>query len=199
MNEPCPLLWRRLDTPGHDACRVEACPGGWRLDGVAVFLHEHGPARLEYGVRCDAAWRSRDGFVRGFVGTRTVDVAIGRHPTGHWMVDGRRVEGLDDCEHLDFGFTPATNISQLKFLALAEGAGADLAVAWLDVPPSALRRLPQRYERRGDAMWYESPTFDYRGLLELTPEGIVRRYPGLWELESGRGTNCTKRTEEAAG
>lgn len=184
MTEPRSLLWRRLDTPGHDACRIEAHAGGWRLDGVAVFLHEGSPARLTYGVRCDAAWRTLEGFVRGFVGAGAVDLAIERRPHGGWTVDGRLVHGLDRCEHLDFGFTPATNISQVRSLALEDGEAADVPVAWQDVPPAGLQLLPQRYERRGDSLWYEAPTADYRGLLELTPDGIVRVYPGLWRLEA---------------
>jgi hypothetical protein len=178
------ILWRRLDTPGHDVCRVEPSDEGWRLDGVAVFLHEGSPARLAYGVGCDAAWRTLDGFVRGFVGNRVVDIAIERRPHGGWIVDRRPVPGFDHCEHLDFGFTPATNIPQVRSLALADGAAADLPVLWQDVPPASVQLLPQRYERRGDAMWYDAPTLGYRGLLELTSDGIVRVYPGLWELEA---------------
>jgi hypothetical protein len=30
-------LWRRLDTPGHDAAHVSRTDDGWRLDGAAVF------------------------------------------------------------------------------------------------------------------------------------------------------------------
>jgi uncharacterized protein len=44
--------------------------------------------------------------------------------------------------------------------------------------------LPQRYERRTSSThWYEAPTVGYEALLELTPAGFIRRYPGLWELE----------------
>ena len=30
---------------------------------------------------------------------------------------------------------------------------------------------------------YEAPRANYHAVLETTPEGFVRRYPGLWELE----------------
>jgi hypothetical protein len=44
--------------------------------------------------------------------------------------------------------------------------------------------LPQRHERRTSSTYrYESPTVSYEALLELTPAGFIRRYPGLWELE----------------
>jgi hypothetical protein len=95
------------------------------------------------------------------------------------------VAGLESCVDLDYGFTPATNLIQLRRSSLAVGAAADLPAAWLDVAAGTLQVLPQRYERRGEASyWYESPTFSYAALLEVTNDGFVRRYPGLWELEA---------------
>lgn len=181
---PRSLLWRRLDTPGHDACRVDRHSDGWRLDGVALFVQDNAPVRLTYGLTCDAAWRTLDGFVRGFVGHRFVEAVAVRRPDGRWTLDGREVPGLDHCGHLDLGFTPATNIAQVQSLELADGVSADFDVAWLDTPPSPLVVLPQHYERRGGSMWYESPTVGYEALLEFTPDGIVRLYPTLWKLEA---------------
>jgi len=85
---------------------------------------------------------------------------------------------------LDLGFTPATNLSQLRRIALAEGQAADVPVAWLDVATGSLVALPQRYERRtASTYWYEAPSVGYADLLEVAPSGFVRRYPGLWEAE----------------
>jgi hypothetical protein len=180
-------IWRRLDVPGHDACRFERLGSAWQIDGAAVFQHERAAALLSYRVTCDLGWRTQRGHVRGFVGSTAVDVAIERTAEGAWTLDGRIMPGLERCLHLDFGFTPATNFQQLRQLALEVGESADLPVAWLDVPdaqPLALQRLAQRYERRSaSTYWYEASMFDYRGMLELTADGIIVRYPDLWELE----------------
>ena len=59
-----------------------------------------------------------------------------------------------------------------------------MPVAWLNVQAGTLEILPQRYERRADAAyWYEAPRSTYAALLEVTPVGFVRLYPGLWEME----------------
>ena len=34
------VLWRRLDTPGHDACRLVRNDAGWQLEGTAVFRED---------------------------------------------------------------------------------------------------------------------------------------------------------------
>ena len=178
------ILWRRLDVPGHDACLVEAAASGWSISGSAIFLHDGTPAQLLYSVSGGDDWLTHRGRVEGFVGSERVGISIERAIDGTWTVDGRRVPGLEDCVHLDFGFTPATNFPQLRRLALADGLADDLDVAWIGVPPSALQRLHQRYERRGrTAYWYESPSAQYAALLEVTSAGLIRCYPSLWEVE----------------
>jgi hypothetical protein len=178
------ILWRRLDTPGHDACRLEGDEAGWQLAGTAVFQHDGVPARLTYRIACDRTWRTREGRVGGWVGPRAVDVRIVRTTDGTWSINDRVVPGLQHCVDLDLGFTPATNLLSIRRLALADGRAADVPVAWLDVMADTLEVLLQRYERRtATTYWYESPSASYTALLETTPVGFVSRYPGLWELE----------------
>jgi hypothetical protein len=177
-------LWRRLDTPGHDACMLEELVDGWQLEGTAVFLHEGASARLTYRVVCDNGWATRQGRVHGWVGAQSVDFTAVRTSGGLWTLNGEVVPGLERYVDLDLGFTPATNLLQLRRVALADGESADVPVAWIDAPPATLTALPQRYERRDQlTYWYESPSAGYSALLELAPNGFVRRYPGLWEME----------------
>ena len=181
MDQSLSMLWRRIDVPGHDAARLELRDGSWLLQGTAVFRHEAASAHLAYEVTCDLAWRTRLARVSGWVGARSVLANIERTPAGTWCLNGSRVEGLDGCVDVDFGFTPATNVTQLRRIQLAVGQAVDVPVAWMDVDCANLVLLPQRYERRGErAYWYRAPTVPYSGQLDLAPNGFVRRYPGLW-------------------
>lgn len=178
------ILWRRLDTPGHDACRLELRDDGWKLDGAAVYLENGVPAQLTYQVACDRAWRTQEGRVCGWLGTRFIDFSIVRTSEGVWTLNGVTVPGLENCVDLDLGFTPATNLLPLRRLSLSVGQAADAPAAWLDASADTLQVLPQRYERRAEAeYWYEAPRFDYAVLLEVSPTGFILRYPGLWEAE----------------
>lgn len=176
--------WRRLDVSGHDACRLVRHAGGWAIEGTAVFEHEARPARLDYSVVCDEAWRTLRGDVRGWLGARQVRFHIERGDGGVWTLDDEPRPGLERWVDLDLAFTPATNLLQLRRIALAIGESADVPVAWLDAEQGTLTALPQRYERRsGTTYWYESPSVGYRALLEVDEAGFVRRYPELWEAE----------------
>ena len=180
------VLWRRLDCPGHDACRLETDGSAWRLDGAAVFRDDDGrPARLTYRVEADAAWRTREGQVRGWLGAQAVDLDIARAADGTWTLNRAPVPGLEALVDLDLGFTPATNLLPLRRLALADGETAEAPAAWLDVAAGTLTVLRQRYTRRSaTSYWYESFGVGYAGVLEVEPTGFIRRYPDLWEIDA---------------
>ncbi len=178
------MLWRRIDVPGHDACRLERAHDGWRLEGAAVFRGKEGPTFLAYSVQCDALWRTVSGRVGGFVGERAVDFAVARRGSD-WTLDGVLVPGLDHLVDLDLSFTPATNLLQLRRVPILANESVPLPVAWFDVDAGTLTELPQTYERRGpNAFWYRAPSVDYEGLLELAPNGFIRNYPNLWAAET---------------
>jgi hypothetical protein len=134
---------------------------------------------------CDLGWRTQEGQVHGWFGERSVDFSVTRTVEGVWTMNGEVVSGLESCIDLDLGFTPATNLLQLRRLALPQGHAVNVPVAWLDASEGTLRVLNQRYERRNESTyWYEAPKFDYAAVLEITPVGFIHRYPGLWEAVS---------------
>lgn len=178
------ILWRRLHEPGHDACRLIEDQQGWRLEGTAVFLHERAPACLSYRVIGSADWLPLHGSVTGFIGDIDVDVTIARGVTSKWSLNGTEVTGLDDCDHLDFGFTPATNLPHLRWLRASGQASAPVPVAWLKAPFLALERLPQRYTRLAERTYrYEAPSEGFVAELSASAAGFVLRYPGLWDAD----------------
>lgn len=175
-------FWRRLDTPGHDAAMLAPAADGWRLTGIAAF-HEKGDTGLHYQVDLAVDFSTRGAAIEGFRGGRSFAHRF-RREAGEWILDGAVVPGLGDLVHLDFGFTPATNLQQLRHAGLAIGAAADIPAAWFDIGEAGLTRLPQHYRRLdGDRYHYASPTTGYEAVLELAPNGFVRLYPDLWEME----------------
>lgn len=174
-------LWRRLDVAGHDAARIETVPGGYLLEGTAVFRHEDGPASVSYRLDLAPDWSTRRGLLRGFVGAKTLEHEILRGADG-WTLDGVAQPGLGHLLDLDLGFTPATNLQQLRRVPLEIGEEAGIRVAWFDIGAERLVELPQHY-RRLDATRYAYRGFSYQATLELAPSGFVRLYPHLWEMD----------------
>jgi hypothetical protein len=179
------ILWRRLDSPGHDACTLQTLDTGWRLTGMAVFLEEGRPCQLRYTVDCDAAWRTRRATVVGWMGTTALDVEIVSEPVGCWRFNGAEQHQVAGLVDVDLGFTPATNLIQLRRLDLEVGQGADAPVAYLRFPELRFEPMEQRYHRlTADEYDYRSPRFGYAATLRVSDPGFVTHYPDLWELEA---------------
>jgi uncharacterized protein len=177
-------FWRRLDTSGSDAARLFQTKTGWRLMGTAVFLQDKDPARLDYVLDLDADWTTQRGMISGFVGETAIDQTMVRDAAG-WRMNETRVTGLAHLKDLDLGFTPATNLPQVRRINLKVGETIDFAVAWWEPGAATLTELPQHYHRRAErTYWYESPSEPYEAELEFAPNGFVRSYPRLWALES---------------
>ncbi|MGV3719290.1 MAG: putative glycolipid-binding domain-containing protein [Actinomycetota bacterium] len=179
------ILWRRIDSPGHDACGLWSAAEGWRLAGTATFLAEGQPCLLQYQVECDSAWRTCAATVEGWMGSAEVSLAIAADAGERWSLNGVEYPELAGLVDIDLGFTPATNLVQLRRLSLQVGQGAEAPTAYLAFPELTLRKLEHRYQRvAADAYDYEAPCFGYAARLQVSECGFVTHYPGLWELEA---------------
>lgn len=176
-------LWRRLDTLGHDAARLMRTATGHELAGAAAFLHADGPARIAYRVRVDTGWTTIEGSIEAVIAGRSLRHRFQRRSDG-WKLDDQTHASLAPLRDLDFGFTPAANLLQLRRVELKCGQSAELPVAWFDIGESELAALPQVYTRQTETKYgYSAPSIPYEAVLEMAPNGFVRNYPGLWMLE----------------
>lgn len=171
------ILWRRLDQPGHDACRL----GDGAIEGTAVSSFDGRPCSVSYRVEHDAAWRTRSARVTGWIGGETVDVTITVDESGRWRLNGTEQPALDGCVDVDLSFTPATNTLPIRRLGLRVGEEAPVDAAWLRFPALVMERLDQVYHRAGEQTWrYSSRGGSFTATIEADAEGVVQRYEGLW-------------------
>lgn len=183
------ILWHRLDLPGHDSAVLDAETAGAAIRGMAVFHDAAGPTALNYTVRCNRDWQTTEAYIRGWAGSRTVEMLVHRDREGRWTMNGSGCPALAACLDLDLSFTPATNLPHLRRLALTIGEMGEVRSAWLDWPAGTLGPLVQRYRRDTSAEYfYEADLPDstrFAGVLRVAPSGWVLDYAGLWRAQDG--------------
>src|SRR5688572_7833857 len=113
------ILWRRIDFPGHEACRLFSENAQWHLEGTSVFSHNHRPCRLSYLVMCDGNWNTRRAKVYGWCADTIVDIDLVADGEHRWRVNGIEHSKVAGCIDLDLNFSPSTNLLPIRRLSLA--------------------------------------------------------------------------------
>jgi uncharacterized protein len=186
------IAWRRLDKWGHDGCFLGRADNGWRVCGTAVFAQDGTPCQLGYALDVDPDWRTRTAHVFGTIGREVVDLAIASG-ADVWRVNGVAQYGTEDCELLDFSFTPALKTVTLHRLHLGQDDHANVAVAHLGVPAMRLERTEQRFRRLTPTDFlYACPKVEQSSVLRVDDHLAVVRYPARWECE------CATTDDESA-
>ena len=178
------VIWRRIDKPGHEYCRLVESPTGARMSGIALLSHEKVPAYIGYDVECDVMWHTLRCSVKASIGEERQDLDI-RRQGKRWMVNGMDVPEVSGAEDIDLGFSPATNLIPIRRLALKAGESAVVQAAWVRFPEFSLELLEQSYARLDDDTYrYESGGGKFRRDLKVDASGLVLDYPELWSAES---------------
>lgn len=181
------LLWRRLDHPGYEWCRVEETSTGRVFEGLVLVSFRRKPHRIEYDIQTDSDWQTKTVSIRsdGVGGSVSLDPRV--DSKNRWFRNGKIVESVEGCVDVDLGFSPSTNALPINRLKLKRGKRVDVVAAWVEFPSFHLKPLQQAYERVDRRIvHYESAGGMFRRELEVNQQGFVVQYPDFWELEVSR-------------
>ena len=180
------ILWRNIDMPGHDACRLFSDTAGqWHLSGTAVLSHEHQPCCLNYEVVSDQNWKTVRAKVSGWLGKELVELEVTVDLDLKWRLNGVEKPAVEGCIDVDLNFTPATNLLPIRRLNLAVNEAAEVKAAWLRFPDFELEPLSQVYKRLDEFTYhYESGGGSFVSQLKVNAVGFVTDYAGLFRAES---------------
>jgi uncharacterized protein len=178
------ILWRGIQLPGHEACRLFSQGAEWHLEGTAVFSHAHQPCRLSYLVVCEEKWNTMKAWVSGWVAETAVDIDLVVDREHRWRMNGIEHPTVTGCIDVDLNFSPSTNLLPIRRLNLAVGQEALVEVAWLKFPSFELEPLSQSYSRVDESTYrYESGGGQFTADLKVDRVGFVRNYPAIWQAE----------------
>jgi uncharacterized protein len=179
------ILWKRIDHEGLELCQFLVSRKEITLGGLVILNYEGRIFRIEYDVTCAPDWQTRSARIQSTEGNKVRRSEIEVDARKRWTVNGKPVVTVDGCVDIDLGFSPSTNLLPIRRLHLVKGVPVRTTAAWVEFPSFKLKPLKQVYKRSNTyTIHYESADGEFQRDLEVDSHGIVRKYPGIWELET---------------
>ena len=179
MNIQHTVVWQRRDQPGTEYFVLSQVDEIIQLRGDVIVALNGLPVAVQYTIRCDGSWRTREVLVREQLGTeeRTLHLTV---LDQQWLKGGQALDELRGCSDVDLGVTPSTNTLPIRRLNLSVGQAVDITAAWVRFPELTVEPSLQRYTRLSENSYrYES--LSYQADLIVDELGVVQRYADVWE------------------
>jgi hypothetical protein len=178
------VLWQQTEPFGADFVELQEVLGGWRISGIALFVHQGLPCRLEYAVLVDSLWSTRSVAVHGRTGESVVAVRIAVDESREWALNGKPCTTVSGCHDVDLSFTPATNVLPIRRLRLGVGESAPVRAAWLRFPELVLEPLDQTYLRTGPQSYLYATSSGFTAELQTRESGLPETYGSYWTAKA---------------
>lgn len=176
------VLWRRLDEPAFEHCRLQQLTGAYDLQGCVLTVVAGAPLQVRYVIRCGLDWITREAQVNTMHGSSSGHLHLRRDVSGVWWRDQERVPNVDGLLDIDLSISPSTNTLPIRRMALDIGAAGPVEAVWVRFPDLALERLAQRYTRERELLYsYESNGGAFTAEIQVDEHGVVVSYGSMWE------------------
>ncbi len=174
--------WKFFPHPGTDLATLTSTDRGFHLSGRAGLRFPDGPARIEYAVSCDRAWRPRATEVLLRQGRHRRFLRIDIEEDGAWTVDGFPHRELSGFTDVDLNMSPSTNTLAIKRLKLPVGGAQEISVGWIVFPDLEVRAVQQRYHRMSESHYrFEGLHNGFVAEFDVDDLEFVTNYPGFSE------------------
>lgn len=177
------ILWRRvMDDHSFERFRFELATDGPSLTGQALIAEAGIPLGVDYLVRADEAWRTRDVEVHQSFGDVSRRLKLTCGPDLSWTIDGRNAPALNGCTDVDLGISPSTNALPIRRLGLSLGGTARIRAAWVRFPDLTVVAADQSYTRIAERRYrYRSLASGFQADIDIDEDGFPIDYHGIWQ------------------
>ncbi len=185
IDPPASAAWRHRDArDGFEVCFFERDGDDFLARGTTAAVEEGRAWAVEYAIRLDAGWRTREATVRTRTAAGAGETRLELDAGGRWRADGAERPDLDGILDVDLESSSMTNAFPIRRLGLAIGESAPAPAAWVQALDLAVEPLEQHYERLADEgdkrrFAYDSPQHGFAAELAYDRSGLSVDYPGI--------------------
>ncbi len=107
----------------------------------------------------------------------------GKKNGSNWLINGQVVATFEDFKYIDIAITPLTNTLPIKGLALHVDESQIIDVIYIDILNDEIKPFKQKYTKLSKERYhYENIETDFASSILIDRNGMVKTYPGLFEL-----------------
>lgn len=182
---PPTAAWAHQDArAGFEVVHIAPVDHGHVITGCTTAVEAGQAWIVDYTVRVDDDWRTRDAEVQGRSSAGALSLALQSDGHGRWRVNGVPAPFLDGCMDVDLESSAMTNALPVHRLSLEPGERAAAPAAYVRAVGLNVERLEQTYARTDDdgsrqRYDYAAPAFDFSCQLVYDARGLVLEYPGI--------------------
>jgi hypothetical protein len=183
---PATAAWRHQGSgrAGFEVAYFRARDGGCRIAGCTTAIDNGTTWAVEYALRLDGSWATREARIRGRSARGLRLVLLTSDGAGSWLVDGETAPHLDGCLDVDLESSALTNALPVHRMSLPVAGRAAAPAAYVRALDLAVERLEQTYARVADedsrqCYDYAAPAFDFGCRLAYDDYGLVLDYPEI--------------------
>jgi hypothetical protein len=175
------FVWQGLYYHTCEKLILTARADGYTAKGIIVGEAENLPVHFIYGLELSKDWRLLSASAEQVGSSEKLQLL--RNTKGQWTNEKGKPYGLpDDCIDIDISITPFTNTLPINRMDFKKGEPKNITVIYINALSMKVSAMEQRYTLISKNRYrYESIPPGFTALLQTDEDGLVVKYPGLFE------------------
>ncbi|GAA0884388.1 putative glycolipid-binding domain-containing protein [Sphingobacterium siyangense subsp. cladoniae] len=176
------VIWRGIVYKSWETCRIERKNDTFHVESGIIGNYLNRVFNVNYTLKIDRNWGIQEFEIKTEIGGHR-NLIGGTKSEDRWSVNGIARPECDEFLFIDISLTPFTNTLPINNLRLDVGQSAPIDVLYINILEDEIKPVRQLYTRKKkDEYLYENLDTNFSAAITVDQKGIIKSYPGLFEL-----------------
>ncbi|WP_139785438.1 putative glycolipid-binding domain-containing protein [Chryseobacterium phocaeense] len=176
------IVWKGLLYKSWENCRIEKKNDAFYVESTIIGNYMNRVYNVNYILKIDKNWCIQEFEIKTEIDGQG-NVVVGTKSEGQWSINGMLRAEFNEFLYIDISVTPFTNTLPINNLLLNIGQSAYIDVVYINILENEIKPAKQLYSRKKkDEYLYDNLDTEFSSSITVDQKGIVKSYPGLFEL-----------------
>lgn len=176
------VVWRGIVYKSWEICMIDRKNDAVHVESIIRGNDLNRVFNVNYALKIDRNWCIQEFEIKTEIDGHK-NVIAGTKSEGRWTVNGIARPEFDEFLFIDISLTPFTNTLPINNLRLEVGQSAPIDVLYINILEDEIKPVKQLYTRKKkDEYLYENLDTNFSAIISVDQKGIVKSYPGLFEI-----------------